>query len=97
MRDFVAAWSKVMKNRSAGSGFSGSRSLFFFRHEPHIALAGLDCSRCHGKVKEMDRLGRVKLSRWDFVSRATGAWAPTRLLARMPPMKEGHSGPVSRG
>ncbi len=31
----------------------------FFRHEPHIAVAGLDCSRCHGKVKEMDRLGRV--------------------------------------
>ena len=31
----------------------------FFRHEPHIAQAGLDCSRCHGAVKEMDRLGRV--------------------------------------
>ncbi len=32
----------------------------FFRHEPHIAQAGLDCSRCHGAVKETDRLGRVK-------------------------------------
>ena len=31
----------------------------FFRHEPHIAEAGLDCSRCHGAVKEMDRLRRV--------------------------------------
>ncbi|MGD0230214.1 MAG: cytochrome c3 family protein [Syntrophorhabdales bacterium] len=30
----------------------------FFRHEPHVARAGLDCSRCHGEVKGMDRLRR---------------------------------------
>ncbi len=32
----------------------------FFRHEPHVAWAKLDCSRCHGDVRSMDRLGRLE-------------------------------------
>jgi hypothetical protein len=28
----------------------------FFRHQPHVSWAGLDCSECHGDVKSMDRL-----------------------------------------
>ena len=28
----------------------------FFRHEPHVAWAKLDCSNCHGAVQTMDRL-----------------------------------------
>ena len=28
----------------------------FFRHEPHVAWAKLDCSNCHGAVETMDRL-----------------------------------------
>jgi len=31
----------------------------FFRHEPHVAWARLDCSHCHGDVKSMDRLQRL--------------------------------------
>ena len=31
----------------------------FFRHQPHVSWAGLDCSRCHGDVRSMDRLPRV--------------------------------------
>ena len=31
----------------------------FFRHEPHVAWAKLDCSHCHGDVRSMDRLQRV--------------------------------------
>jgi hypothetical protein len=32
----------------------------FFRHQPHILWAKLDCSHCHGDVKTMDRLSTVK-------------------------------------
>jgi hypothetical protein len=32
----------------------------FFRHEPHVRWAGLDCTNCHGAVKNMDRLRRVE-------------------------------------
>jgi hypothetical protein len=32
----------------------------FFRHEPHVRRAGLDCSNCHGQVSSMDRLPRVE-------------------------------------
>jgi predicted CXXCH cytochrome family protein len=28
----------------------------FFRHEPHVGWAKLDCSNCHGDVKTQDRL-----------------------------------------
>ena len=31
----------------------------FFRHQPHVRWAGLDCSECHGDVRSMDRLPRV--------------------------------------
>ncbi len=31
----------------------------FFRHQPHVAWAGLDCSQCHGDVRSMDRLQRL--------------------------------------
>ncbi|NTU60328.1 MAG: cytochrome c3 family protein [Deltaproteobacteria bacterium] len=31
-----------------------------FRHQPHVAWAGLDCSRCHGPVAELDRLKTTK-------------------------------------
>ncbi len=32
----------------------------YFRHEPHIAWARLDCSQCHGNVRSMDRLPTVQ-------------------------------------
>ncbi len=31
----------------------------FFRHQPHVRWAGLDCAECHGDVRSMDRLPRV--------------------------------------
>lgn len=31
----------------------------FFRHQPHVLWAGLDCSECHGDVKSLDRLPKV--------------------------------------
>jgi hypothetical protein len=32
----------------------------FFRHEPHVAWAKLDCSHCHGDVRSMDRMPRLE-------------------------------------
>ena len=32
----------------------------FFHHSPHVSWAKLDCSRCHGDVRTMDRLPRVE-------------------------------------
>lgn len=32
----------------------------YFRHQPHVEWAGLDCSECHGDVRSMDRLRRVE-------------------------------------
>ncbi|OPY66862.1 MAG: Class III cytochrome C family protein [Syntrophorhabdaceae bacterium PtaU1.Bin034] len=32
----------------------------YFRHEPHVLLAGLDCANCHGNVRAQDRLRRVE-------------------------------------
>ena len=43
----------------------------FFRHEPHVSWAGLDCSQCHGDVKSMDRLRSAWISRWASASPAT--------------------------
>ncbi len=31
----------------------------FFRHQPHVLWAKLDCTNCHGDVKTQDRLMRV--------------------------------------
>ncbi len=32
----------------------------YFRHQPHVAWARLDCTECHGDVRSMDRLPRVE-------------------------------------
>lgn len=32
----------------------------YFNHSQHVTAGGLDCAECHGNVKEMDRIERVK-------------------------------------
>jgi hypothetical protein len=62
--------SLIHKYNSEGKGIPWKRvnqvpDFVHFSHQPHLAQ-GFDCSRCHGNVKEMDRISQAHVFNMDF-------------------------------